>query len=147
MDTWKGCAWFQCNKRFEPARHANQHRHAGGQLHDGALYCSRACQQKAYRLRRDGGSATVTPSPVEAAKTPAGTEVHATVTPTKISKPFHKVTVPKNGHARQPLSTRAGKILPDAKWPGMWRVQWRSGRLSDMVNYTRAADALREASA
>jgi hypothetical protein len=43
------------------------------------------------------------------------------------------------------LSTRNGKIIPDPKWPGMYRIQWRDGRLSDMVNYTRAADALREA--
>jgi hypothetical protein len=28
----------------------------------------------------------------------------------------------------------------------MYRIKWRGGVLSDMVNYTRAADALREAS-
>jgi hypothetical protein len=41
------------------------------------------------------------------------------------------------------LTTRAGKIVPDPKWPGMYRIKWRNGRLSDMVNYTRAAAALR----
>jgi hypothetical protein len=41
------------------------------------------------------------------------------------------------------LSTRAGKIVPDAKWPNMYRIKWRDGRLSDMVNYTRASAALR----
>jgi hypothetical protein len=32
-------------------------------------------------------------------------------------------------------------ILPDEKWPGMWRVQLHGGHLSDMVNLTRAKDA------
>jgi hypothetical protein len=149
MDTWIECAWFQCRKRFEPGRRANQHRHAGGEHHQGALYCSRACQQKAYRLRRNGGSATVTRALVDASKTTEGTNTHATVTPAKRTERFQGVVSVKNGHARpskRPLSTRAGKIVPDAKWPGMYRIKWRGGALSDMVNYTRAADALREAS-
>jgi hypothetical protein len=32
-----------------------------------------------------------------------------------------------------------GCIVPDAQWPGMWRVKLPSG-LSDMVNLTRARD-------
>jgi len=145
MDTWKECAWFKCSKRFEPGRRTNQHRRAGGDHHQGALYCSRACQQKAYRLRR---GATVTPAPVDSAKTTKGTNAHATVTLKKRNKPFQGVKAVKNGHARPPkglLSTRAGKIVPDTKWPGMYRIEWRGSALSDMVNYTRAADALREA--
>jgi hypothetical protein len=33
-----------------------------------------------------------------------------------------------------------GSVLPDAKWPGMWRVQLPGG-LSEMVNLARARDA------
>ncbi len=33
-----------------------------------------------------------------------------------------------------------GRVVPDAKWPGMWRAQLPRG-LSDMVNLTRARDA------
>jgi hypothetical protein len=33
------------------------------------------------------------------------------------------------------------KVVADAKWSGMWRVQWPDGTLSDMVNLTRAKDA------
>jgi hypothetical protein len=36
------------------------------------------------------------------------------------------------------------EIAPDAKWPGMWRVRMADGRLSDMVNLTRARDAAME---
>jgi hypothetical protein len=34
------------------------------------------------------------------------------------------------------------KAIPDDKWQGMWRVRWPDGRLSDMVNLTRAKDAI-----
>jgi hypothetical protein len=33
-----------------------------------------------------------------------------------------------------------GTVVPDAKWPGMWRVSC-GGKLSDMANLTRAKDA------
>ena len=59
---WVECAWFKCRQRFKPGRRSNQSRRAGGAHHEGARYCSRSCQQKAYRLRRDTGSATVTPA-------------------------------------------------------------------------------------
>jgi hypothetical protein len=32
-------------------------------------------------------------------------------------------------------------VVPDARYPGMWRVQFLNGRLSGMVNKTRAKDA------
>lgn len=32
-------------------------------------------------------------------------------------------------------------IVPDGKWPGMYRIHLPDGSLSDMVNVTRAKDA------
>jgi hypothetical protein len=32
-------------------------------------------------------------------------------------------------------------VVPDADWPGMWRVKLPSGRVTDMVNLSRAKDA------
>jgi hypothetical protein len=32
-------------------------------------------------------------------------------------------------------------VVPDGKWPTMWRVRMRDGCLTDMVNLTRAKDA------
>jgi hypothetical protein len=32
--------------------------------------------------------------------------------------------------------------VPDPQYPGMYRVQWSDGRLSDMTNLTRAKDAI-----
>jgi hypothetical protein len=34
-------------------------------------------------------------------------------------------------------------IEPEAIWPGMWRIRLPGGHHSDMVNLTRAKDALR----
>jgi hypothetical protein len=33
------------------------------------------------------------------------------------------------------------KLEPDPAYPGMWRVQWPDGRLSEMTNLARAKDA------
>jgi hypothetical protein len=32
-------------------------------------------------------------------------------------------------------------VMPDEQYPRMWRVRYPDGRLSDMVNRTRAKDA------
>jgi len=34
-------------------------------------------------------------------------------------------------------------IVPDAKYSAMWRVRYPDGRMTDMVNVTRARDAAR----
>ena len=36
---------------------------------------------------------------------------------------------------------RMASVVPDSTWPGMWRVKYRDGHLSDMVNLSRARDA------
>jgi hypothetical protein len=40
------------------------------------------------------------------------------------------------------MKQRQPKVVPDAARPGMWRVRWPDGRLSDMTNLTRAKDAV-----
>jgi len=37
---------------------------------------------------------------------------------------------------------RRPKLMPDATHPGMWRVRWPDGRVSDITNLTRAKDAV-----
>lgn len=40
------------------------------------------------------------------------------------------------------LSPRKPKVVPDAAHPGMWRVRWPDGSLSETTNLTRAKDAV-----
>jgi hypothetical protein len=42
-----------------------------------------------------------------------------------------------SGRACKPMAT----IIPDDRWPGMWRISWPDGRLSDMANLSRVKDA------
>lgn len=35
-------------------------------------------------------------------------------------------------------------VEPDGKWPGMWRIHSPNGRVSDMVNLSRARNAALE---
>jgi hypothetical protein len=40
------------------------------------------------------------------------------------------------------MKPRRPKVVPDAAYPSMWQVRWPDGSLSDMVNLTRAKDAI-----
>jgi hypothetical protein len=42
-----------CAKRFNRRRHTNRHQRAGGNLIGSMAYCSPACRQAAYRVRKD----------------------------------------------------------------------------------------------
>jgi hypothetical protein len=42
-----------CDKRFNLRRHTNRYQHAGGNLIGSMAYCSPACRQAAYRIRKD----------------------------------------------------------------------------------------------
>lgn len=35
------------------------------------------------------------------------------------------------------------KLIQDEKYPSMWHILWPDGEISDMVNKTRAKDAIR----
>jgi hypothetical protein len=110
--TWRECAWFKCRKRFEPGKYTNQHRRGGGRHHRGALYCSRSCQQKAYRLRRDtaateGGATVTTDSGATVTKTQVVT-VARTATQGTVTRPEQRIEnievfSTKNDHARPPI--------------------------------------------
>jgi hypothetical protein len=43
------------------------------------------------------------------------------------------------GQSRKVLA----RVLPDDKYPTMWRIHWPDGEVSDMVNLSRARDAAR----
>jgi len=55
------------------------------------------------------------------------------------SRNARSVTLTPQGRRASKLDPR---IVPDAKWPDMYRLRDPDGRLSDMVNLTPAKDAL-----
>ena len=48
-----------------------------------------------------------------------------------------------HGNVLQLGRGKLAQIEPDAVWPSMWRVRTPDGRLTDMVNISRARDAAR----
>jgi hypothetical protein len=106
MDTWIECAWFQCRKRFEPNRYTNQFYRADGRYHEGRKYCSRSCQQKAYRLRKD--SVTIA----------EGITTQGTVTRPKDIIETKQEFFTKIDHARPQIQLSEGYVYSDWQpWP------------------------------
>jgi hypothetical protein len=85
-----------------------------------ARYCSNRCRQAAYRARQPVTDCGRRGPAVRSIKSSASTAD----TPNK-----------KTGVARY-------RLVPDGRWPGMWRIRRPDGTLTDMVNLTRAKDAL-----
>jgi hypothetical protein len=51
---------------------------------------------------------------------------------------------PESGRTRpRPPKKLDRRVVPDEKWPGMYRLRRPDGSLSDMANLTRIKDALR----
>jgi hypothetical protein len=136
-----------CNEQFVAPMHSGRYQRASEHRIKSARYCSPACRQAAYVARR-AARADVPHSERHKAfrgrvtdvgkreKDAAGTTLHTSVThalqATEISKEI----------STKKTTLGAVSIVPDAKWPGMYRLRFPDGRLSDMINLTRAKDAL-----
>jgi hypothetical protein len=127
----------ECKKRFPLGRRANQHRRANGSLNKTRRFCSSACKQAAYRRRSRNAKAE---------KVVQGINTHAAVTrPLEHIETIGKIRTEKT---TEPYRNRARKldrrIVPDAVYPGMYRIRLSDGSLSDLVNLMRAKDAVRD---
>jgi hypothetical protein len=110
-------ACLACETEFHPRRST-------------ARYCGDRCRKAASRGAARGVpraflSMTGHPRPPEAANPLPAPDVTLTSPIKRKSKPL------------------PDGIVPDAKWPGMYRLRLPDGSLSAMVNLTRARDALR----
>jgi hypothetical protein len=54
-----------------------------------------------------------------------------------LSRPEWRAYLLHNGNGGRPLV----RIEPDASWPGMWRMHWPDGRVSDMGDLKQIRDA------
>ena len=127
-----------CQGQFRRSHRANQFHRGGGRPHEDQIYCSDACRQKAYRRRAKANGAVT--------KDPPATRVQAAVTQPQNTAENIEEFRPKTKRVRPLFRNHDGEVVADAKWPGMYWIRWRDGRLSDIVNFTRAVDALRRAS-
>ena len=153
-----------CGARFTPQQRANQHHRAGAAPVE-ALYCSPAHRQAAYRRRKNiaagipasarrthSGKVRLTPrtplsaTVTERSKPPGCTDVATAVTQPEIPQQIQEPARAFSG-ALLPIPPRVSKPLPagivrDAKYPSMYRLVLPDGTLSDLLNLTRAKDAL-----
>ena len=101
-----------------------------------ARFCSPRCRVAAQRARDRG-------TPIGVAATRPGVaadavlSVTATVEMSEGQKP-QSVTLRRKPPKLDP------RIVPDAQWAGMYRIRRPNGTLTDMVNLTRAKEALVE---
>jgi hypothetical protein len=136
-----------CGERFalKPRRGRNLSSHKRPRptrYHEGARYCSGTCRKLASKARRLAQQ----PSPENAPKSRRGTELLSTVTCAEfsavISRPCEGEKTGRGSPKKPVLDPR---IVPDDRWPGMYRLRLRDGSLTEnMTNLTRAKDALAE---
>jgi hypothetical protein len=120
-----------CGDRFARGRHSSRHRAAGRKTVAWSTYCSRACRQAAYRIRKD-----IHNNVPESARRRR---------PAKRRLPLLSACVMVQGPATPEKRSLPPDIVPDGKWPGMYRIKLPNGQLSDMLNLTRAKDAVKAA--
>jgi hypothetical protein len=137
-----------CQRQFVRGRRSNRFRQSG-RPNEEHIYCSSGCRQKAYRRRVRADRAVTqdrAAGPIEPHNNAMPTKVHSAVTHPKKQTESIGEFRPKTRGVRSLFRTHDGEVVAYVKWPGMYRIKWRDGRVSDMVNYTRAVDALRRAS-
>ena len=104
-----------------------------------ARTCGDSCRQRLRRSRQRGNRTWSEARPADlsvtrySGKAPVHRRARVTDKPARV--------------ADKPTSRRLPPgVVPDANWPGMYRVRLSDGSLSDMVNLTRAKEADRIAS-
>jgi hypothetical protein len=110
-----------CGLQFKPQRST-------------ARFCSSRCRKATQRARDRG-------APIRVAMTRPGVAVDAVLS---VTAPvgMSEGQKPQSVTLRRESPKLDPRIVPDQKWPGMYRIRLRGGTLSDMVNLTRAKEAL-----
>jgi hypothetical protein len=140
MTSLSTVACRQCGGKFTPAPRAG--RNSGRRRSvsppsavSNAEFCSSRCRQANYRWRHSQRLSAVTS---EGEKPRQGPGVLSAVT-----APLQDIETTSEFSTKNHVARLPKGIVPDAKYPGMYRLLLPGGGLSDMVNLTRANDALR----
>jgi hypothetical protein len=139
-----------CGERFTAPAHSGRYRQTSERRIKSARYCSRACRQAAYIARRAIRADVPHSERYRAFRhrvTDVGTRATDVAGTTLLTSVTQAPQCTEISSKIRPKNTTSGavSIVPDAKWPGMYRLRFADGRLSDMLNLTRARDALRVA--
>jgi hypothetical protein len=129
-----------CGERFTLARRRG--RNSGRRTsttnrsyHMGARYCKEACRKAASKARRRASTVAQNPE-----KTAERTRPLSSVTLSSAEHCFQsKNSNEKSGRGSPKNLDR--RIVPDERWPGMFRIRRRDGSLTDMLNLARARGA------
>ena len=129
--------------RNSDKRHGNAKR----SYHLGTRYCSAVCRYAAHEARRNRlrrNASTVGQSGVKnAVKFAPGPNVPSTVGHANFFADISSGYNGQNwGRASPKKPVLDPRIVPDPKWPGMYRVRRPNDSLTDMVNLMRTKDAL-----
>src|SRR5262245_3376954 len=144
----------QCYKRFNRRRHANRYQCAGGNLIASTAYCSPACRQAAYRVRKDIkagipasarrhriGKRRLRPlsaSVTEAPKAVPGTDLASSVTQPEIPSQIQGAVTPEKTILPQSLV-----IETEMFGPHCWEERVSSGGVPIKVARLRPSALLR----
>lgn len=101
-----------------------------------ARLCSPRCRKAAQRAR-DRGTLVRVPATRPSVGQDAVVSVTAAIGTSEEQK-TQRVTLRQS----RKLPTFDPRIVPDPKWPDMYRIKRRDGSLTDMVTLARAKDAL-----
>ena len=115
-----------CGRQFEARRRTARH-------------CGTRCRKVVQRRRGEPSKRNVTGN-----RSPSALAV-GTRSPKSAKRSQARPTSPRRcaaSSAADVTVSHSVDIVPDAHWPNMWRLAYQDGRLSGMVNLTRARDAL-----
>jgi hypothetical protein len=104
--------------------------------HMGARYCREACRKAASKARRRASTVAQIPE-----KTAERSHPLSSVTRSPAEHCFQSENSNEKSTRGSPKNLDP-RIVPDERWPGMFRIRRRDGSLTDMVNLTRAHEAL-----
>jgi len=140
-----------CAKRFNRRRHANRYQRAGGNVMASMAYCSPACRQAAYRVRKDInagipasarrpriGKRRLRASVTEAIKRGSGTDLASSVTQPKIPSQIQRAA--RGEKTPLPLSRLIEIEVFD---PHRWEHRISSGGVPIQVAQLRPSILLR----
>jgi hypothetical protein len=91
----------------------------------------------------------IAPRPLNPLRQPKGKPLMRRISVSSHPGTYHppssasETLTPQQPRASKAPSKLDPRIVPDAKWPGMYRIRLPGGSLTDMTNLTRARDALR----